>query len=37
MKNLVKKFLEAYAKMSTNSCWILVYHQPQAPRSLIKK
>lgn len=37
MKGLVKKFVEMYAKASTNSCFILVVHQPKAPRCLIEK
>lgn len=37
MKKVVKKIVEAYAKMSTNSCMIFIVHQPKAPRCLIKK
>lgn len=37
MKTLVKKLVEAYAKSSTNSCIWAVFHQPKAPRCLIKK
>lgn len=37
MKKLVKKFVELYAKSSTNSCLWLYLHQSRAPRCLIKK
>ncbi len=37
MKKLIKKMVEMYAKNSTNSCLILVFHQPKAPRCLIEK
>lgn len=34
---LLTKIAEAYAKMSTTSCFYLVFHQPKAPKCLIKK
>lgn len=37
MNKLVKKFVEMYAKTSTNSCWLGLIHQTKAPRCLIKK
>ena len=37
MKKLLKKVVEKYAKSSTNSCFMLIFHQPKAPRSLIEK
>lgn len=37
MKKLVKKVVEKYARSSTNSCVVLVFHQPRAPRYLIEK
>lgn len=37
MKKLLKKFVEVYAKNSTNSCAFLVFKQPKAPRCLIEK
>ncbi len=37
MKKLLKKVVEAYAKSSTNSCFIAVFHQPKAPKCLIEK
>lgn len=37
MKKLAKKLVEMYAKTSTNSCNWFVFHQPKAPRALIKK
>ena len=37
MRKMIKKLVEAYAKTSTNSCIWFVYHQPKAPRCLIKK
>ena len=37
MKKLAKKLVEMYAKSSTNSCWMAWFHQPKAPRALIKK
>lgn len=37
MKKLIKKMVEKYAKNSTNSCLILLFHQPKAPRCLIEK
>jgi len=37
MKKLLKKVVEAYAKSSTNSCYIFIIHQPKAPKCLIEK
>lgn len=37
MKALFKKIVEAYAKSSTNSCYFVVFHQPKAPKCMIKK
>lgn len=37
MKKIMKKVAEMYAKNSTNSCAILLFHQPKAPRCLIEK
>ena len=37
MKKMFKKFVELYAKSSTNSCLFIVFHQPQAPKCLIQK
>lgn len=37
MKKLLKKVVEKYAKSSTNSCIIVVFHQPKAPKCLIEK
>lgn len=37
MKKLIKKMVEAYAKNSTNSCFMWLFHQPKAPRNLIEK
>lgn len=37
MKKMVKKMAEFYAKNTTNSCFLLLFHQPKAPRCLIKK
>ena len=37
MRKMLKKLVEAYAKTSTNSCAWFVFHQPKAPRCLIKK
>lgn len=37
MKKLFKKFVENYAKKSTNSCYYWLIHQPKAPRALIQK
>lgn len=34
---LLTKIAEAYARMSTASCFLLVLHQPKAPKCLIKK
>ena len=37
MKNVVKKVVEAYAKSSTQACSVILFHQPKAPKCLIKK
>jgi cyclic lactone autoinducer peptide len=37
MKTLFKKIVEVYAKSSTNSCLYVIFHQPKAPRCMIKK
>lgn len=37
MRKFFKKVVEKYAKSSTNSCIILLIHQPKAPRCLIEK
>ena len=37
MKKLLKKVVVKYAKSSTNSCAMLLVHQPKAPRCLIEK
>lgn len=37
IKNLIKRAIENYAKASTNSCILLVFHAPVAPRTLISK
>ena len=37
MKKLIKKVVEMYAKNSTNSCFMVVLHQPKAPKCLIEK
>ncbi|MDD2376895.1 MAG: cyclic lactone autoinducer peptide [Clostridia bacterium] len=37
MKKILKKFVEIYAKSSTNSCLLLIFHQPKAPKCLIQK
>ncbi len=37
MKKMLKKIVEKYAKTSTNSCAMIFFHQPKAPRCLIKK
>lgn len=37
MKKMLKKVVEKYAKSSTNSCAAFFFHQPKAPRCLIKK
>lgn len=37
MKKLLKRLVESYAKSSTNSCTIAVFHQPKAPKCLIEK
>ncbi len=37
MKKLLKKVVEAYAKNSTNSCFMYLLHQTKAPRTLIEK
>ncbi|MEG0873210.1 MAG: cyclic lactone autoinducer peptide [Clostridia bacterium] len=37
MKKIVKKVVEMYAKASTNSSIWGWFHQPKAPRCLIKK
>lgn len=37
VKKIIKKFVEMYAKNSTNSCWWLIFHQTKAPKCLIKK
>ena len=37
MKKILAKVAEMYAKATTNTCFIWLYHQPKAPRCLIKK
>ncbi len=37
MKKILSKLVEMYAKSTTNSCAMWVFHQPKAPRCLIKK
>lgn len=37
MKKLLKRMVEKYAKSSTNSCFIVLIHQPKAPKCLIEK
>lgn len=37
MKKIMKKVVEMYARNSTNSCIVYVFHQPRAPRCLIEK
>ena len=37
VKKLLRKVVELYAKNSTNSCIMLVFHQPKAPRCIIEK
>lgn len=37
MKKFFKKMIEKYARSSTNSCFMVLIHQPKAPRCLIQK
>ncbi len=37
MKKMLAKIAEAYAKATTNMCGSWIWHQPKAPRCLIKK
>lgn len=37
MKSLMRKIAKAYAKSTTNTCMIWVFHATKAPRTLIKK
>jgi len=37
MKSLLRKVAKAYAKSTTNTCIIWMFHASQAPRTLIKK
>ena len=37
MKKILTKVAEMYAKATTNTCLTWVFHQPKAPRCLIKK
>ena len=37
MKKILTKVAEMYAKATANSCAWWAYHQPKAPRCLIKK
>ena len=37
MKSLLRKIAKAYAKSTTNTCLIWVFHASQTPRSLIKE
>lgn len=37
MKKLLKRVVEAYAKSSTNSCYVFLFKQAKAPRCLIQK
>lgn len=36
MKKLMAKIAESYARSTTTSCLIWMFHTPKAPRSLIK-
>lgn len=35
IKSLIKRALESYAKASTTSCLMFIFHTPTAPRTLI--
>lgn len=37
MKKLLRKIAKAYAKSTTNTCFMWTWHTTQAPRTLIKK
>ena len=37
MKSLLRKIAKAYAKSTTNSRMIWIFHTTKAPRTLIKK
>lgn len=37
MKKLLRKIATAYAKSTTNTCFMWWLHTTQAPRTLIKK
>jgi cyclic lactone autoinducer peptide len=37
MRKLFIKFVEIYAKSSTNSCFFLVFHQTKVPKCLLQK
>ncbi len=34
---LLTKIAEMYAKMSTTTCFTLIFHEPKAPKCLIRK
>lgn len=36
MKKLIVKIAELYAKSTTTSCALWLFHAPKAPKSLIK-
>ena len=37
MKSLLRKIAKAYAKSTTNTCMMWLFHANRAPRTLIKK
>ncbi len=37
MKKLLVKITECYAKTTVNGCPVVLFHQPKAPRKLVKK
>ena len=37
MKKILAKLAEAYAKATTNTCHAWLFHEPKAPKCLIKK
>ena len=37
MKSLMRKIAKAYAKSTTNTCFMWFLHASKAPRTLIKK
>ena len=37
MKKVLSKIFEMYAKATTNTCGAWLFHEPKAPRSLIRK